>query len=102
MNMRRIDKLIKKVTSYSESGFEELWPGNADNFITALGVDPEKYKKENYNGVIGYDFIQAMNDIAGEVWGDWDVTTDIQPPITSDEQDEKRVLNTMLGLWRNV
>ena len=100
--MKRIDKLIKEAKSYLSSSLEDLWPGNADNFITALGVDPAKYKKENYSGTIGYDFIQAMNDIVGEVWADWDMTADIQPRIALDDQDEKRALNTMLGLWRNV
>ena len=43
-------------------------PGNDDGFITALGVDPQKYQVENSDGSTGYDFERALSDTAAEDW----------------------------------
>ena len=41
---------------------------NDDDFIDALGVDPEKYKHVASDGTVGYDFMSALNDVAKECW----------------------------------
>ena len=45
-------------------------PGNDDNFISALGVNPERFKIINADGRAGFDFLAALNSTAAEDWAE--------------------------------
>ena len=61
---RRLRQLEKQISNRFPS-----FPGDDDGFITALGVDPDRYKKTNPSGtVVGYDMLQALADLAAEDW----------------------------------
>ncbi|MBR3474207.1 MAG: hypothetical protein IKH34_03965 [Oscillospiraceae bacterium] len=47
-----------------------FWPGNDDNFISALGVDPEGFKMINADGRAGFDFLAALSSTAAEDWAE--------------------------------
>lgn len=69
--MKRIDNLIKKAGTALQGVRDMLcifFPPDDDEFVRALGIDPEQYAVQNPDGSIGYDFLSALNDIAGEVW----------------------------------
>lgn len=68
--MKRIDKLIKQASHLAGSVVRMFFAGNDDGFIDALGVDPEKYKHVAPGGMVGYDFMAALNDIARECWSE--------------------------------
>lgn len=44
------------------------FPSDDDDFIKALGADPERYAVTGSDGTVGYDFIAALNDTVVEVW----------------------------------
>jgi len=61
--MQLMDR-IKRIENILFKGKENTFPGNKDGFITALGLDKEKFEKPGG----GYDFIEALNETAAEDW----------------------------------
>ena len=70
--MKRIDRLLQKAKERFNATIEHLFPGDADGFMDALGVDKDKYKVEYPNGEVGYDFLKALADTARKDWGDYE------------------------------
>ncbi len=67
--MRAIDRLLWQVRELISEKFFDF-DTNEDDFINALGVDPEKYRVDYPNGDHGYDMLGALNDVAQEVWNE--------------------------------
>lgn len=69
--MKKIDALLRK----AKRTFKELlaaigclFPPDDDEFIDALGKDPENYKASNPDGSVGYDFMAALYDTVEDDW----------------------------------
>lgn len=66
---------IKKRIAAMESRIMNIFPcfpDNSDGFLSALGVDPERYAEKNQDGTKGYDAIRALSDCAKEDWSNPD------------------------------
>lgn len=62
---------IKKRIAVLESHIKNAFPlffDDSDGFLSALGVDPERYAVKNPDGSTGYDAIKALSDLAAEDW----------------------------------
>ena len=66
--MNRINRLLRKAKIVAGIAVDEVLPGDSDGFIEALGVDKGRYKVENIDKTIGYDFVKAMQSVAVDVW----------------------------------
>ena len=98
--MKKIDKLIKKAVEMSRSVLIALFPPDGDSFISALGVEPEKYQRKNRDGTIGYDVMAALNDTAPDVWECPEA--ELKEETLKKTQQEDGLKNMLLGMWRNV
>ena len=45
-----------------------FWPDDGDGFVSALGVDPERFKIIKADGLAGYDFVAALSATAEADW----------------------------------
>lgn len=66
---QRIKQRLASLEQKALSKFS-LWPGNDDNFISALGVDPERFKIINADGRAGFDFLAVLNSTAASDWAE--------------------------------
>lgn len=98
--MKKIDKLIKKAVEMSRSVLITLFPPDDDSFISALGVEPERYERKNRDGTTGYDVMAALDDTAPEVWEC--LEAELQEEAFQETQQEDGLKNMLLGMWRNV
>lgn len=98
--MKKIDKLIKKAAEMSRSVLIALFPPDDDSFISALGVETEKYQRKNRDGTIGYDVMAALNDTAPDVWECPEA--ELKEETLKKTQQEDGLKNMLLGMWRNV
>ena len=55
------ERLLHLEKALRERGIH--YPGNEDNFVTALGVNEKDFEKGG-----GFDFISALNETAAEDW----------------------------------
>lgn len=66
--MRKLNNLLKKARHMVPEILGVCFPSDDDDFIKALGADPERYAVTGSDGTVGYDFIAALNDTVVEVW----------------------------------
>ena len=67
--MKLIDRLLKQVKEIlTAKNFN--YDTNEDEFLEAMGVDPEQYCIYYPDGVHGYDVLKALNDIVPGLWDD--------------------------------
>jgi len=66
--MRKLNNLLKKARHMLPEILGVCFPSDDDDFIKALGADPERYAVTGSDGTVGYDFIAALNDTVVEVW----------------------------------
>lgn len=71
--MRKLSNLLKKARHMLPEIIGVCFPPDDDDFIKALGVDPEGYAVTGSDGTVGYDFMAALNDVAAEVWKNADL-----------------------------
>ena len=64
------DSIRKKISTIEMrlKGKISFFPDDSDGFITALGVNPQKYELKNPDGSTGYDAIRVLSDLAAEDW----------------------------------
>ena len=66
--MRKLNNLLKKARHMLPEILGVCFPSDDDDFIKALGADPDRYAVTGSDGTVGYDFIAALNDTVVEVW----------------------------------
>ena len=66
--MRKLNNLLKKARHMLPEILGVCFPSDDDDFIKALGADPDCYAVTGSDGTVGYDFIAALNDTSVEVW----------------------------------
>lgn len=67
--MKLIDRLLSQVKEIlTVKNFD--YDTNEDEFLEALGVDPEKYRVDYPNGEHGYDVIKALYEASEGLWDD--------------------------------
>ena len=66
--MRKLNNLLKKARHMLPEILGVCFPSDDDDFIKALGADPDRYAVTGSDGTVGYDFIAALNYTAVEVW----------------------------------
>lgn len=60
----RIKERLKRLEGAIKNASRNLYPGNEDGFLTALGVNEKDFEAPGG----GYDFIAALNATAAEDW----------------------------------
>lgn len=58
---------IKRLEKVIETARRNLYPGDEDGFISALGVNEKDFEAPGG----GFDFIAALNATAAEDWGEY-------------------------------
>lgn len=64
IDIGKLQKILESKGIYSAAQLED------DGFIKALGLDPEKYR--DATDPTGFNFLQALTDIAAADWADHD------------------------------
>ena len=103
--MKKIDRLLAKAADMQSNISVSLFPLDDDSFMHGLNIDLKKYEHKNMDGTIGYDAMEALNDMALDIWEDvWEVDMEVlnSDDIDHVEQIERYLDNLLVGLWRNV
>lgn len=66
--MRKLDRMIQTAKVLLANAAKVIFSDNEDGFLDALGVDPQRYAREQPDGTIGYDFMKALDDTARADW----------------------------------
>lgn len=67
--MKLIDRLLTKAKAIASSIFMSLYDCNDDDFIQALGLDPDNYKVMVGDEAM-YDSMKALNDSCESIWSE--------------------------------
>lgn len=62
--LKRLKSRIERLEMALKEARRNLYPGNEDGFLTALGVNEKDFEKQGG----GYDFIAALTATAAEDW----------------------------------
>jgi hypothetical protein len=69
--MKLIDRLLMQAKEIL-TAIHFVYDMNEDNFIEALGLDPEKYRIDYPNGEHGYDVMKALYERSDDLWKNYE------------------------------